>query len=122
MAEYLVLIYEDEGRWADVDKETERQFLESHVEFIGRHQASIRGGSRLESSEKVRSLRRDDSGNVSITDGPFAETKEAVGGYYLFEADDLEGALAIASEVPVLFGRVELHPLDKVDRTPPYDA
>ena len=46
-----------------------------------------------------------------MTDGPFAETKEALGGYYLIEAPDLDAAIAIAKQVPAAFGGVEVRPV-----------
>jgi hypothetical protein len=46
-----------------------------------------------------------------ITDGPFAETKEALGGYYVIEADSLDEALAVARQVPAPFGCVEIRPV-----------
>jgi hypothetical protein len=52
-------------------------------------------------------------GNTLTTDGPFIETKEALGGYYLVEADDLDAAIALASRIPAarMGGAVEIRPL-----------
>jgi hypothetical protein len=50
-----------------------------------------------------------------MTDGPFAETKEALGGYYVIDAADLDQALAIAKQVPAPFGGVEVRPVRTVD-------
>jgi hypothetical protein len=55
------------------------------------------------------------SGNLVITDGAFAETKEALGGYYLIEAADLDEALAVAQQVPAPFGGVEVRPIWVLD-------
>ena len=57
------------------------------------------------------SIRKNASGQSVTTDGPFAETKEAIGGYYVIEADDLDAALAVAKEVPANFGGVEVRPI-----------
>ncbi|MGO9910134.1 MAG: YciI family protein, partial [Acidimicrobiales bacterium] len=51
------------------------------------------------------------SGSFTVTDGPFAETKEALGGYYLVEAADLDEAIAIAKQVPARYGGVEVRPI-----------
>jgi hypothetical protein len=52
-----------------------------------------------------------EGGRISVTDGPFAETKEALGGYYLIDANDLDHALAIAKLCPAPFGGVEVRPI-----------
>ena len=59
---------------------------------------------------RAPSIRRDGSGGFSVTDGPFAESKETLGGYYLIEAADLDDALDIAKEVPAGVG-VEVRPV-----------
>ena len=51
------------------------------------------------------------SGGSEVTDGPFAETKEVLGGYYLIDAPDLDTALAVAKTVPARFGGVEVRPV-----------
>jgi hypothetical protein len=60
-------------------------------------------------------VRRDSSGGFIVTDGAFAETKEALGGYYMIEAADLDEALAVAKQVPVSFGGVEVRPVRVFD-------
>jgi hypothetical protein len=56
-------------------------------------------------------VRGDSSGGFTVTDGAFAETKEALGGYYLVEAADLDEALALAKQIPAPFGGVEVRPI-----------
>ena len=56
-------------------------------------------------------VRSDGEGRPPVTDGPFAETKEQLGGYYLVEAEDLDAAIAIARRVPMEFGGVEVRPI-----------
>ena len=60
-------------------------------------------------------LRGWNTGTTTVTDGPFAETKEALGGFYLVEAADLDEALVIAREVPAPFGGVEVRPVRVFD-------
>jgi hypothetical protein len=56
-------------------------------------------------------IRQGTNGEVTVTDGTFAETKEVLGGYYVIEAADLDEALVIAGQVPALFGGVEVRPI-----------
>ena len=111
MAEYLILIYEDEASWEGRGPDFYRQMMQEHAEFGQRHAASMRGGNALQSTATATSLRRDPSGSFTVTDGPFAETKEALGGYYLVEAADLDEAMALAKQVPAPFGGVEVRPI-----------
>jgi len=105
MAQYLVLIYEDEAAWAAGEPAAEAVST-AHAEFGQKHANLLRGGNALQPTSTATTIR-----NGVVTDGPFAETKEALGGYYLVEADDLDQALAIAKEVPTLAGGVEVRPV-----------
>ena len=100
MAEYLVLIYEDESAMEGAGEEVFKEMMNGHEAFGARHGASIRGGNALQPSSTATSLRGDGSGGFSITDGAFSETKEALGGYYLLEAVDLDEAIALAKAIP----------------------
>jgi hypothetical protein len=111
MSEYLVLIYEDEAKWGSATPEQFGKMMNDHQVFGERHGTALRGGNALEPSMAATSLRRTGSGELAITDGAFAETKEALGGYYVIEAPDLDAAIAIASEVPATFGGVEVRPI-----------
>jgi hypothetical protein len=105
MAQYLVLIYEDEAAWAAGGPAAEA-VSRAHVEFGQAHGGAVLGGNALQRTDTATTIR-----DGVVTDGPFAETKEALGGYYLVEADDLDQALAIAKEVPCLAGGVEVRPI-----------
>lgn len=111
MAQYLVLIYANEESWANADEGLYGQMYAEHENFGTKHHASLRGGNALEPSMTATSIRKSASGEAVTTDGPFAETKEAIGGYYVIEADDLDAALAIAKDVPAQFGGVEVRPI-----------
>lgn len=111
MAEYLVLIYEDESGYANGGADVFDEVMKAHNEFGEAHGASLRGGNALQPSGTATSIRSDGAGGFSVTDGPFAETKETLGGYYLIEAADLDEALAIAKHVPARFGGVEVRPI-----------
>jgi hypothetical protein len=82
-------------------------------EYMAIQQApGVIGGDQLQPPETATTVRVD-NGNTLTTDGPFAETKEALGGYYLVEADDLDAALELAARVPAarMGGAVEVRPL-----------
>ena len=105
MAQYLVLIYEDEAAWAAGGPAAEAA-SKAHAEFGQKHADVLLGGNALQPTSTATTIR-----DGVVTDGPFAETKEALGGYYLIEADDLDQALAIAKEVPTLAGGIEVRPV-----------
>ena len=114
MAEYLILIYGEEAAFDNQGDESFKKMSTDHEEFGKRNTAALRGGNALQPTATATSLRRDLSGNLVITDGAFAETKEALGGYYLIEAADLDEALAVAQQVPAPFGGVEVRPIWKL--------
>ena len=105
MAQYVVLIYEDEKGWQAGGPAAEAG-MKAHEEFAQKHGAVLRGGEALQATGTATTIR-----DGVVTDGPFAETKEALGGYYVVEADDLDQALAIAKDVPAPFGGVEVRPV-----------
>jgi hypothetical protein len=111
MAEYLVLIYGDEASWASAGPEHWDATMKAHNEFGNANAAALRGGNALQPTSTATSIRANGSGGYAVTDGPFAETKEALGGYYLIEAADLDEAVAIAKQVPASFGGVEVRPI-----------
>ena len=115
MAEYLILIYGDEAAWANPDPESFGQMMKGHQVFGESNAAALRGGNALQPTTTSTSVRRDSSGGFVVTDGAFAETKEALGGYYVIEAADLDEALALAKQVPAPSGGVEVRPVRKFD-------
>jgi hypothetical protein len=111
MTQYLILIYGDEAEFAKGTQEDGAKLYGQHLEFGAANEKTVLGGNALESTSTATSIRRDASGEVTVTDGPFAETKEGLGGYYLVEAADLDEAIAIAKQVPAPFGGVEVRPV-----------
>ena len=95
MAEYLILIYGDEASQASLGNAELAEIMAGHNAFGDNNRAALRGGNALTPSGTATTIRED-----GVTDGPFLETKEALGGYYLIEAPDLDAALAIAKQVP----------------------
>ncbi|MFL5896255.1 MAG: YciI family protein [Thermoleophilaceae bacterium] len=80
--------------------------------FAISQQPGCLGGEQLQPPETATTVRVE-NGSALTTDGPFAETKEALGGYYLFEADDLDAAIEIAARIPAarMGGAVEVRPV-----------
>jgi hypothetical protein len=111
MTQYLILIYGDEAQAANGGPDDWAKLYQEHIAFSDANAKTVLGGNALESVSTATSIRRDPSGEVAVTDGPFAETKEALGGYYLIEAADLDEAIAIAQQVPAPFGGVEVRPV-----------
>jgi hypothetical protein len=111
MAQYLILIYDDEANWAGAGPELFNEVMNGHNTFGEANKAALRGGNALQPTSTSTSIRQNGAGNFTVTDGPFVETKEALGGYYLIEAADLDEATAIAKQVPAPFGGVEVRPI-----------
>jgi len=95
MAQYLILIYGDEARWDAATAEEWRQIDEGHREFRARAGSAIIGSGQLESSRMATTLRPGVERPL-VTDGPFLETKEVLGGFYVVEVADLDAALDLA--------------------------
>ncbi len=115
MAKYMLLIYEDEAGWADAGPEVLDQVLGGHRGFVEANHGAIQGGDALEPTGTATSLRRQRAGAFTVTDGAFAETKEALGGYYLVDAANLDDAIALAEQIPAPFGGVEVRPVRTFD-------
>jgi len=110
MAQYLILIYEDESQYATASPQVFDEIMQAHNAFAGQveeHGAKLLGGNALQSTGTATSIR----GGSDVTDGPFVETKEVLGGYYLVEAPDLDAALAVGRLCPARFGGVEVRPV-----------
>ncbi len=110
---YLCLIYGDESRWPELPKADAERWTAEFKTFGESVRASghFIGSNRLFPTGMARTVRVRD-GRVSSTDGPFAETKEQLGGYYLIEAADIDEAVGIASRIPgARFGSVEVRPV-----------
>ena len=112
---YLALLYGDES--TDVGKSPEEMgALIGAYEAFGqwaesKHPGAVVGGDALMPSETAKTVRVR-AGKQTVTDGPFAETKEHLGGYYLIEAESIDQAIEIAARIPAaLDGSVEVRPI-----------
>jgi len=110
--QYLMQIYTDGTleAWQALS-ESEQQAV-SQEYFAIREEPGITAGAQLQPPDTATTVRVQD-GRTLTTDGPFAETKEALGGYFVFEADDLDAAIELASRIPAarMGGAVEVRPL-----------
>ncbi|HZM81684.1 MAG TPA: YciI family protein [Candidatus Limnocylindrales bacterium] len=113
MAQYLALTYTADINWYAPEHEAE---LTEYRVFGQQHAGSILAAAVLHPTSTATVVRVTGArgGDVVTTDGPYAETKEALTGYYLIEADDLDAAVKIAAEIPAAWGgAVELRPVLK---------
>jgi hypothetical protein len=111
--QYLLLIYEDESVYGpDKDSEALSEVVAGHMAFGQALGTKRLGGAGLQNTPTATTVRTAADGTKTLHDGPFAETKEQLGGFYLVEADDLDDAIAIARQVPVCReGAIEIRPL-----------
>ena len=110
---YALLIYGEEEAWTTLSEEESREVYRQYTEFgEWLHQKGwIRGGEELASTSAATCVRRVD-GRVETTDGPYAETKEQLGGFYLIECENLDQAIEAASRVPGIDrGTIEVRPV-----------
>ncbi|GAB3951543.1 YciI family protein [Kribbella albertanoniae] len=111
MTQYLVLTYTADVDWTAPEQAGE---LSEYQKFGIDHAAQIQAAAVLHPTSTATVVRVEGArgGQVVTTDGPYAETKEALTGYYLVEAENLEEAIAIASELPAAWnGAVEVRPV-----------
>jgi len=100
MAKYMLLIYGDEKQWDAMTREQAEAHDAAHAAFRAAAGARIVGGEELELAPMATTLRTDSAGGFVTTDGPFLETKEALGGFYLLEAGDLDEVITLAARLP----------------------
>jgi hypothetical protein len=107
---YALLIYSAEEDWESIP-DAEREAIRGEYYAIG-ETPGVFGGNELHDAATATTVRVQE-GDTLTTDGPFAETKEALGGFFLFEADNLDDAIALASRVPAARrgGAVEVRPV-----------
>jgi hypothetical protein len=110
--QYLIQIYTGQAMstWESLSP-AEKDAVSAEYFAIG-ESPGIAGGAQLQPPSTATTIRVED-GRTLTTDGPFAETKEALGGYYLLEADDLDTAIELAARIPAarMGGAVEVRPL-----------
>jgi hypothetical protein len=121
---YLCLIYDDEQLWARMSAAEQNAIMGEYMAFSRdvAESGHMLGGNQLHPTSTATTLRVRD-GALSVTDGPYAETKEALGGYYLIEARDLNEAIQVAARIPsARLGAVEVRPIVQMGAEAPADA
>lgn len=111
--QYLCLIYDDERAWQKLPRAESERIVGEFLAFTEAVKKSghYAGGNALAPTHTATTVRVR-QGKVATTDGPFAETKEQLGGYYLLNARDLNEAIQLAARIPgARFGSVEVRPV-----------
>ena len=108
MAQFMLLLYDDPAQWEKVSPEEMQSAIEKYRAWL--HKPFTRDGKRL--AEDAGRVMRLEGGRPRATDGPYSESKEVLGGFYLIEAADYDEAVKLASDHPHLqFGTVVVRQL-----------
>ncbi len=116
--QYMLLIYDDERQWAEMSEEESGQLIQEYFRYTDelRQAGAYVAGEPLQPTTTATTVRVR-NGERLVTDGPFAETKEQLGGYYLIDARDLNDAIHIAAKIPsARTGSVEVRPVVNFDQ------
>jgi hypothetical protein len=121
---YMLLIYRNEKSLADLTAEEEREIRERHQALLEEtaRQGILLGADPLEPTATATTV-RSENGKALVTDGPFAETKEQLAGYYMLNCKDLDEALEWAAKIPTACGGaagcVEVRPIREIRKPSP---
>jgi hypothetical protein len=110
---YLLLIYENEGAGVGLSEAEQGKIFQEYMDYTSRIRKSGNyiGGEALQPIATATTV-REKNGKTLTTDGPFAETREQLGGFYLVEAKDLDEAIKLAAGIPaVRTGSIEVRPI-----------
>ena len=109
--QYALLIYTDEKADAESTKEQQDAVMAAYYAFGEQFKDKITGGEALHPTSSATTVRLRE-GDTLTTDGPFAETKEQLGGFYLVNAENLDDAIQIAAKIPgAAYGSIEVRPV-----------
>jgi hypothetical protein len=111
--QYLLMLYVNEAGWPQLTKAEQEQGMAAYTAYTEAltKAGALRGNNRLQSSSLATTVRLAD-GKPQVLDGPYVDSKEQVGGYYLIEVADLDAALAWAARCPAAgHGVVEVRPI-----------
>jgi hypothetical protein len=110
--QYMLLIYSGgtDGEWNALSEEEQKSVTGEYMAIMDL--PNVTGGAQLQPIETATTVKVNGGGTLT-TDGPFIDTKESLGGYYLVEADDIDAALEVAAKIPAarLGGGIEVRPL-----------
>jgi hypothetical protein len=110
---YLLLIYTNEAEEAALSESALKKMIDEYVDFTKSivQAGQFKAGDRLKPVATASTVRIR-NGKVAVTDGPFAETREQLGGYYMIEAKNLDEATAVAARIPgARYGSIEVRPI-----------
>ncbi|HEY7016997.1 MAG TPA: YciI family protein [Gaiellaceae bacterium] len=111
--QYMLLIYGDESGWDSISEEERGQIFQAYVDFTQELEGSgqMVAGDALQPTQTATTVRIQ-NGETLTTDGPFAETKERLGGYYIVDVNSLDEALEWAAKIPgARHGSIEVRPV-----------
>jgi hypothetical protein len=112
---YALLIYTNEAVDSQASQQEQQASMAAYLAFGDRFKDAIGGGEALLPTASATTVRVRDAKTLT-TDGPFAETKEQLGGFYLVKAENLDEAIQIASEIPgAAYGSIEVRPVMEFD-------
>jgi hypothetical protein len=114
VGKFMILIYGDEKRWDSMSPDASQRIDVGHREFAAEAAEAIAASGQLQASGTATTLRGGASGELVITDGPFVESKEAIGGFYVVNAATLDDVIRMAAtlqEVRDGHSGVEIRPL-----------
>jgi hypothetical protein len=112
--QFLLMAYVQEEGWPVMTREQQEQGLAAYKSFADalKKAGAFIASNRLSPSSNATTLRQGDGGKMQVLDGPFADSKEQLGGYYLIEAKNLDDAIAWGSRCPATgHGAVEVRPV-----------
>lgn len=112
MTQYMFMLFDDESWYDKVDEQAFQDSMKLHMDFAAAVEAAgatITGGEALLRTNTATTVRNREVGEALVTDGPFIETKEALGGYYVVDCKDLDQALALAKVCPS--ANIEVRPV-----------
>jgi hypothetical protein len=110
---YLLLLYGDENQWSTMSEADQGVVFGEYMDYTNaiHKSGNYLGGEALQPTATATTVRVE-GGKTLTTDGPFAETREQLGGFYFVEAKDLDEAIALAARIPAArTGRVEVRPI-----------
>ena len=107
---YALLIHSSENGWDSLSEDEQTAIYGEYMKIS--ESPGIVGGEQLQPGDTASTVRVE-GGRTLITDGPFAETKEVLGGFFMLEADDLDAAIEVAAQIPAarMGGAVEVRPV-----------
>jgi hypothetical protein len=107
--EFLALIYGTESSWKSLSDDERQAAMQRYASFSQKDE--VVGGEELDATATATTVRVRD-GERLVTDGPYAEVKEALGGYFVLECDSIEEACRLAAEIPAAeHGAIEVRPV-----------